>query len=74
MMGKTVSPSIIRAVSKAFSYLAELLIRLNYRQDVGLMEKLNHLIIKWTPLMRSSNVGGINTIIAAYVRLLRKVS
>lgn len=74
MMGKNVPPATIRGVSKAFSYLAELLIRLNYRQDMGLMEKLNHLINKWTPLMRmSSNPIGINSIIAAYVRLLRKI-
>lgn len=73
MMGKTVSPIVVQAVSKAFSYLAELLVRMNYRQDVGLMEKLNHLIVKWTPLLKSSGGAGINLIISGYIRLLRKV-
>lgn len=74
MMGKTLPTPIIRAVTKSFSFLAELLVRMNFRQDYGLTEKLNQLIIKWTPLMRSSTVSGnTNPLIASYVRLLRKV-
>lgn len=72
MMGKTVSPLVIRAVSKSFSYLIELLVRMNFRQDVGLMEKLNHLVVKWSPLLRSSD-NNVNLVVAAYIRLFRKI-
>lgn len=72
MMGKPISDSVSQGVLKSFAYLLELLTgTLNFKQDSRLIEKVDGLILKWTPVLVELSAG---TLKAGYLKVLRNVS
>lgn len=71
MTGKSVSAAVVRGGSKAFPYLVEILAKLDFKHDQSMTDKLNNLILNWTPLMRDGN--NLITITKAYVKISHRV-
>lgn len=71
LMGKQIPSSTSQGVLKSFPFLLELLASMNYRQDAELADKMNGLVLKWTPHLVKMNQAAV---FAAYAKVFAKVN
>lgn len=70
MVGKQPTIDFSKNMVLSFPNLCTTLAKMNYKQDSGLMDKFNNLIIKWTPLISKAD-GVMGFVIKAYSDVIK---